>query len=175
MTYQSVQKMGLFAIVMASAVALAGCGDDGGGDESGADGGSGMASDTGMDDTGDGGSDGMMGGISHAEEIQAIWTANCVDSCHESGGSAAYLDLSDGEAYANIVGEPSPTASALTLVEPGDPESSYLYMKVAGRHLELEGGLGVQMPLSEDLSTPEPLPQEEQDLIRDWIAEGAAM
>lgn len=174
MTYQSVHKMGLFAIVMTSALALVGCGDDGGGDEGGADG-TGMASDTGMDDTGDGGSDGMMGGISHAAEIQSIWTANCVDACHEAGGSAAYLDLSDGMAYANIVGQASPTVPSLTLVEPGDPEASYLYMKVAGRHTELDGGVGLQMPLSDDLSTPQPLPQEEQDLIRDWIAEGAAM
>ena len=163
MTYQSAHKTGLFAIVMAGALALVGCDGGDGDDDGGAEG------ETGMPGTGG------MAAISHAEEIQPIWTANCVEGCHEAGGTAAYLDLSEGNAYASIVDVASPTVTSLTLVVPGDPDSSYLYAKVAGTHLELEGGVGQQMPLNPDLSPADPLLQAEQDLIADWIADGAAM
>ena len=95
--------------------------------------------------------------------IQArIFDPRCVE--HHGGHAVeAGLDLREGMAHANLVGVPSVQA-ALALVEPGDPESSYLIHKVEGR----EGIVRSRMP-----PTGDPLTEEEIAAIRDWIRAGA--
>ncbi len=111
--------------------------------------------------TGDSGS-----GISHAADIQPIWDANCNQmGCHESGGLFA-PDLSDGAAYAAIVGVASPTAS-LNLIEPESTDNSYLFRKIDGTWMDVDGGTGSMMPLTGMLSDGD------LETIRMWIAAGA--
>jgi len=128
-------------------------------------------SDTGdpTEDTGTEPETGTPAGISHAEMIQPIWTANCaVPSCHVPG---FYPPLLEDDAYPNIVEQRAALAS-FDLVTPGSAEMSYLYHKIAGT-ATIEGvcgcnGSGVTMPANAD-----PLPVETINLVRDWIDQGA--
>jgi hypothetical protein len=52
---------------------------------------------------------------------------------------------------------------SLKRVDPGDPDNSYLVQKVEGT-----AAVGGRMPLGGSR-----IPQEEIDLIRQWISEGA--
>jgi hypothetical protein len=88
--------------------------------------------------------------------------------CHAAGGIAAGtgLVLTEGVAYANLVGRPSRLRPGETLVIPGDPDNSYLVRK-------LEGGPninGVRMPFAGGpyLTTGQ------MAVIRRWIELGAA-
>ncbi len=51
-------------------------------------------------------------------------------------------------------------------VEPGDPQGSYLWHKLAGTHTDVGGG-GGRMPSSSGL------PESTLDIIEEWILEGA--
>ncbi len=97
--------------------------------------------------------------------VQAIFTRNCV-ICHAPGND---LDLVAGAAWADLVGQPAPSAEACggTLVVPGDPEASYLYQKLSSP----TPCSGSQMPRTDLL--PDPLPACVIALVRAWIAEGA--
>jgi len=74
------------------------------------------------------------------------------------------MDLSAGAAYGEIVNVPSAEQPALDRIEPGDPDRSYMYLKVTGDP-SISGG---QMPLGGP-----PLDQERLDLLRGWIETGA--
>lgn len=65
-------------------------------------------------------------------------------------------------AYSNLVNKPS--SKGLDYVEPGDPESSYLYKKITGA----AGISGARMPRGQN-----PLPHAVTDSIRVWILNGA--
>ncbi len=148
----------------------AGCGDDGGGGDggttSGASGSAGTAGSTGTPS------------YSHAEDIQPIWDANCVAGCHDSACAMPgtcdplnqNLDLTlDGDGYDDIVDKMSVQNPSMLRVEPGDPESSYLWHKIAGTHeMVCMGGCGTQMPKG-----TMPLDEAVQQKIYDWIAGGA--
>ncbi|NJK31463.1 MAG: hypothetical protein HC927_03035 [Deltaproteobacteria bacterium] len=59
-----------------------------------------------------------MAALSHAADIQPIWTAKCTAACHEPGGAVgATLDLS-GDAYDNIVDVNSTQVSAASWSRP---------------------------------------------------------
>lgn len=70
--------------------------------------------------------------------------------------------LSAGHAYRAIVGEPS--TAGLRYVVPGQPNSSYLYIKMTAG----PGMQGAQMPYGGAL-----LPQATLDAVRAWIQRGA--
>ena len=74
------------------------------------------------------------------------------------------LDLSAGQARANTVNVQSVEVANLLRIAPGDPDNSYLVWKIEGRP-EIAGA---QMPRGRA-----PLPQEQIDVIRQWIADGA--
>jgi PKD repeat protein len=94
-----------------------------------------------------------------------IFTASCAFSgCHGGGSPAQGMSLVSGQAYANIVDVPSSEQPSLDRIEPSDPDSSYLYLKVIG-DASISGG---RMPLGQP-----PLSQELIDLLRDWIERGA--
>jgi hypothetical protein len=115
-------------------------------------------------------STGATGELSHATDIQPIWDVHCVDACHEVGGQwGAFLDLS-GDAYAAIVGVPSPQFADLDHIEPGDPDASYIWHKINGTQV-MAGGSGAAMP-SGGLTT---MTQAEIDTIEAWILAGAPM
>jgi hypothetical protein len=106
-----------------------------------------------------------------AKDIQKkIFDSTCATpSCHGAGAASAGLDLSDGAAYANLVGVPATNEAAkaanVERVVANDPNDSFLLLKVEGR---LAPGEGVQMPL-----VGGPLPAAAIDTIRRWIAAGA--
>lgn len=108
---------------------------------------------------------------SFGEVQREIFDASCVASaCHNDATRAAGLSLATGSSYDAIVGvEPTTSAArddGLLLVAPGEPERSFLLNKITG---ELAVGDGSQMPLAAS-----PLPDATIELLRDWIAAGAA-
>lgn len=100
--------------------------------------------------------------------VQAIFSAKC--SCHltSPGLSNGQLELSEGAAYDNLVGVPSPKATMTSRVEPGDPAVSYLYLKLTGDYLKVPGGTGDPMPVIGG-----PLSDTELMTIEAWISAGA--
>lgn len=108
-----------------------------------------------------------------------IFSASCAfGSCHGGANAAAGLDLSPGNACNSLVNVTScEFTSGTMLVVPGDPDSSYLYRKVAGQNLgsnpdgtcaAITNGTPLRMPLGSA-----PLCQGQIDQIRDWIQAGA--
>jgi hypothetical protein len=94
-----------------------------------------------------------------------IFTASCAFSgCHGGGAPAAGLNLTAGQAYANIVDVPSTEQPSLDRIEPSDPAASYLWLKVIGDP-SISGG---RMPLGGPF-----LSEELEDLLRGWIEVGA--
>lgn len=85
-------------------------------------------------------------------------------SCALSGchADAEFPNLSAGQSHAKIVDVLS--SQGLKLVEPGDPDNSYLFIKIAGG----AGMSGQLMPYG-----GAPLPDASIDAVRKWIADGA--
>ena len=102
-------------------------------------------------------------------QTQIIDSACSTPSCHGDGSASGSLDLTDGAAYANLVGVPpaneAARAAGLLRVAPGDPDHSYVLLKLEGT---LTPGEGARMPL-----IGPPLPASLIDTIRRWIAAGA--
>ncbi|HSG63732.1 MAG TPA: hypothetical protein VLD39_01985, partial [Gammaproteobacteria bacterium] len=73
--------------------------------------------------------------------IQAnVFTPIC-EQCHAGAGAPEGLRLDAANSYALLVGVPSQQESGFLRVEPGDPENSYVIMKLEGR-----AGSGQRMP-----------------------------
>jgi len=107
-----------------------------------------------------------------ARDIQKkIFDTTCAtEFCHGASSASAGLDLSDGAAIANLVNVPASAEGAkdahLLRVAPGDPDNSFLMLKIEGH---LGPNEGVPMPL-----VGGPLPAPAIDTIRRWIAAGAS-
>lgn len=115
-------------------------------------------------------------------EVQALFTRTCaMPACHgrgaDGGGGSAGLFLTDGvTSHRSMVDQPSDQVGRLRLVSPGDPDNSYLVVKVEGtmrRYAECatspgRNPCGVQMP-----QLAAPLTTAERALIRNWIRSGA--
>ncbi len=95
--------------------------------------------------------------VSFASDVQPIFDAQCL-GCHGAGGNAG-LDLRSGLSYANLVGVAA-NNSAGDLVVAGDGLASVLLQRLTGN----PGGF---MPPAG------PLPESNQEIVADWIAEGA--
>ncbi len=98
-------------------------------------------------------------------EIQNdIFTPSCATAgCHSGSNPPDGLLLTAGDAWSNIVNVDAVQVD-LKRVKPGDPDNSYLVRKVEGN-----GIVANRMPLGAP-----PLSQEQIDLIRQWVLEGAA-
>lgn len=91
-----------------------------------------------------------------------VFTPTCaISGCHN--GSVP-PDLSPGRAYENIVNVPNSQHPDVPRIKPGEPEASYLYLKMAGG----DDIVGALMPLQ-----ALPLSQQALDSIRVWILRGA--
>jgi len=103
-------------------------------------------------------------------EIQAtIFTPKCATQyCHDTLGRNGNLELTEATSYGQLVGvdpsTPSASAAGLLRVAPGVPDESFLLIKLVGPR----GTQGSRMPLGTD-----PLTDEEIDLVRRWILQGA--
>jgi mono/diheme cytochrome c family protein len=76
--------------------------------------------------------------------VQPVFNIHCVE-CHQHVTGGGGLSLQAAGTVDRIVLAPS-SGAALNLVQPGRPEESYLYLKVTGRHAEVNG-MGARMPL----------------------------
>jgi len=67
-------------------------------------------------------------------QIQAqIFTPVCAKSgCHAAGSSPSGLVLEAGQSYGNLVGRPAAENGTLARVAPGDPDHSYIILKLRG-------------------------------------------
>jgi hypothetical protein len=112
-------------------------------------------------------------GVHFKQDIWPILQPNC--SCHVvppdgmTPGVAAYPTFGQDPAgaYLVLVNKPS-TIVGLDYVEPGDPAASYLFHKISGTQLEVDGD-GDAMP-----PYPGPMLSAEQiATIKEWIDTGA--
>ena len=95
---------------------------------------------------------------------QQIFTPSCAFAgCHGEINTQEQLLLVPGQSFSNVVNRPS-VQSQLDRIEPGAPDSSYLFLKVTGSPFIT----GDRMPLGgPNLSV------EQITLLRDWIRRGA--
>lgn len=105
--------------------------------------------------------------VSFATCVKPILISNCSGSgCHGTEGFQ-FIQL-EKDTYESIVGGkdgiPSGQAFPLKQIEPGNPDKSYLYLKIT----QDKPQLGARMPLDRA-----PLWIEQREAIRTWIAEGA--
>lgn len=115
---------------------------------------------------GSGGSGGSGGGPVTADfqSIQDnVFTPIC-SRCHIGAGAPEGLMLDAAHSYNLLVGVASQEVPSLDRVKAGDPNSSYIIVKLTNG----PGIVGAQMPFG----LP-PLPQATIDAIRQWIANGA--
>lgn len=97
-----------------------------------------------------------------------VFQQSCTfNACHGSSAQAAGLDLMAPNLHAELLDHEVMGNAAATLVEPGDPESSWLYEIIAS--CEPDGGSGNHMPLN----APVLLDDTSIALVREWIAAGA--
>ena len=113
------------------------------------------------------GPDGEGEGQSHGSyawrRSAKYFAVSCAFSgCHSGGDPAAGLSL-EGDFAARIVGVASEQRSDLKLVDPGNPNKSYLLIKVRGDD-EI---------ISQRMPPGNPLSAEQVEIIRAWIASGA--
>ena len=152
----------LLGCCLMTVVSLSGCSDEG------STLGPGGTSDSGSAATGggrNGNDDGVGGppGLTLAQLSAEIFTPHCATSgCHAGTNPSQGLSLEMNRIASEIINADS-KGSDLKLVDPGNPERSYLFMKVRGD----DGISGSRMPPSK------PLSQEEIEKIRSWIASGA--
>ena len=74
------------------------------------------------------------------------------------------LFLDAGHAYGNLVGVPASQLPTMARVEPGDPDHSYVWLKIQGAHLGA-GGYGETIPVR--------WTEDEKARILLWIEQGA--
>ena len=94
-----------------------------------------------------------------------IFSPTCATAqCHGRANPPQGLDLKEGQAYENLVGIQSNEKPQYLRVEPENPDSSYLIMKLEGS----EKIIGQRMPAGQ-----EPLSRRKINAIRTWIENGA--
>lgn len=92
-----------------------------------------------------------------------VFTPICV-RCHSGAAAPQGLQLDAAHSYALLVGVASNEVPSLERVAPGDPDSSYIILKLQGS----SGIVGARMPFGGPY-----LPQATIDVIRQWISAGA--
>lgn len=97
-------------------------------------------------------------------QVQAVFDARCT-VCHSGASASQGLVLSAGQAFSQLVGVPSAQQDDLLRVAPGEPDNSYLLMKVRGD----AGITGLQMPRN----GPPFLSSIQIETIEQWISAGA--
>ena len=92
-----------------------------------------------------------------------VFTPTCASSggCH-AGTGAVGLSLADGATHGETVGVPAAENISFIRVSPGDPNDSWVFMKIVG-----DARSGSRMPLGGQLTANEIL------VIRTWILRGA--
>ena len=99
-----------------------------------------------------------------SKDVQPIFDEGC--DCHQGSNARAKLDLTAGKSYASLVNQPSIQVATMMRVKAGDPDASYLMVK-----LDHKNTVGKGMPKSFFGSTS--LSPKDLETIRAWIREGA--
>lgn len=130
----------------------------------------------GLDDNGDvptgpvasdGGTSGDGGHLVNFRDIQStIFSPICASRCHAGATAPKGLQLDAANAWNLIVGVKSVEVPALSRVDPGHPENSYLIVKLAPIDVRRDGE---RMPRN----GPPYLSTAQITMIRRWIQEGA--
>jgi hypothetical protein len=105
--------------------------------------------------------------VSYQEHLEQVVIERCL-GCHGEEEPKAKLVLVEGNGYDQLVGRHSVQVPEMLLVAPGDPDASYLWMKME-HSPEIEVGKG--MPRT--LTGAKKLPAAELELYRRWIEDGA--
>jgi hypothetical protein len=101
------------------------------------------------------------------EDVQAVFEDNGCVSCHPTVNSS--LDLRAGRSYEDLVGIRALEDPTLYRVVAGDPERSFLYLKLGGAAPVADiPAIGTRMP-----PRAPPIPEEDMETIRKWIEDGA--
>ena len=96
-------------------------------------------------------------------QVSEVFAVSCtLSGCHSGGEPAADMSL-EGDFAARIIGVASGQRPDLKLVDPGNPDDSYLLIKVRGDD-EI---------VSQRMPPDKTLPAEQVEIIRAWIASGA--
>ncbi len=134
--------------------------DDGQGDGDGADD---------EPDSGDDEPDQDGEAVTFVADIQPILNARCI-TCHAPGGFAQMegipWDFREDTAFDDLVDRISSQDENFTLVVPGDPDSSLMFLKISSEFPPV----GEMMPLGGP-----PLTDGDVQLIRAWVEQGAVM
>ena len=95
-----------------------------------------------------------------------IFAVSCAfTGCHAGGSPSGNLSLEADFVAGELIGVASNQVPDLKRVDPGNPDGSYLLMKVRGT----EGIANSQMPLGGTLTDAQ------SEMIREWIAGGAPL
>jgi Carboxypeptidase regulatory-like domain len=101
------------------------------------------------------------------EEVQAVFEEYGCTGCHP--GVNASLDLRSESSYEQLVGVQALEDPTLYRVVAGDPERSFLYLKLGGAAPVADiPAIGTRMP-----PRAPPIDPEDLDLVRRWILQGA--
>ena len=84
--------------------------------------------------------------------------------CHAVGSAPSGLELEAGQSYGNLVGRPANENSSIARVAPGDPDHSYIILKLRGD----PSITGERMPLGGPYLTSDQI-----EGIAAWIRAGA--
>jgi hypothetical protein len=105
------------------------------------------------------------GQVTFQQVQSSVLTPSCaLSGCHGDAGAPFGLILSAGEAYGNLVGVAAAELPAYQRVDPGNPDDSYLFMKI-NDDPRIQGD--AMPPQGTRLSS------QRVQLIQDWIAQGA--
>ena len=100
-------------------------------------------------------------------QVESVFQSNGCQGCHP--GVNPSLNLQDGKAYDDLVGIKALEDPDLYRVVAGDPENSFLYLKVGGAPVIGDiPAVGSRMPPGAP-----PISAEDMKIIHDWIAQGA--
>lgn len=101
------------------------------------------------------------------EQVQGVFAEYGCTACHPGVNPA--LDLTEGNSYDELVGIQALEDPTLYRVVAGDPERSFLYLKLGGAPPVADiPAIGTRMP-----PRAPPIDPEDLDLVRRWILQGA--
>ena len=102
--------------------------------------------------------------VSFSKSIEPIFHTTCaVQGCHVFINPPEELILVEAHSYQYLVNVQSIERPGMKLINPGNPETSYLIHKLRGTHIEA-GGVGERMPFQLD-----PLSNDQISMIATWI------
>lgn len=100
-------------------------------------------------------------------QVQSVFQQNGCTSCHP--GVNPSLNLQAGKSYDDLVGIKALEDPDLYRVVAGDPDNSFLYLKIGGNPVLADiPGVGTRMP-----PRSPPISAKDMRIIHDWIAQGA--